>query len=251
MTRIVRFTACTLLAVLPFAMLGLVSPAAQAAPQAAIKCLMIGTGPHKEDGVLNDAIQDIKDHYPTVALTVTDTVEDLKYENLKNYQVLLVVQMKVENGNPPDYVKEGLDKFLKEGGGLVVTHFAVANLQEWRDSIDYLGAMWVNGKSTHGPYHQFRLDIKEKSHPILEGVKPFTTNDELYFNLLMRPDMHILMTANEERFGQTVAEPLLGTHMVYNARCVYFALGHDAASCQPPEFRKILVQSIEWAARKR
>lgn len=251
MARTIQSAASVLLAALLFLILQVVSPPAEAAPQAAIKCLMIGTGPHKEDGILNDAIQDIKEHYPSVALTVTDTVEDLKYENLKNYQVLLVVQIKVENGNPPDFVKESIDKFLKEGGGLVVTHFAVANVQEWRDSIDYLGAMWVSGKSTHGAYHQFRVDVKEESHPILEGVKSFTTNDELYYNLLMRPDMHILMTANEERFGQTVAEPMLATHMVYNARCVYFALGHDAESCKPPEFRKIIVQSIEWAAHKR
>jgi type 1 glutamine amidotransferase len=44
---------------------------------------------------------------------------------------------------------------------------------------------------------------------------------------------------------------MLATHYVYNARCVYFALGHDPASCQPPEFRKIVVQSIEWAACRR
>src|SRR5690606_35369025 len=172
-------------------------------------------------------------------------------ENLRNYDVLLMVQIKVEGGNPPDYVKEGIVQFLQEGGGLVVTHFAVANVQEWRDSIDIYGAMWVSGKSTHGPYHEFRVDIADEGHPIIEGVKPFITNDELYFNLLMRPDMHIIMTANEERFGHTVAEPMLATHYVHNARCVYFALGHDAVSTQPKEFRQILVQSVEWAACRR
>ena len=54
------------------------------------------------------------------------------------------------------------------------------------------------------------------------------------------------MTANQERFGHTVVEPILMTHYVYNARCVYFALGHDPASTQAPEFRKIIVQSVEW-----
>ena len=51
--------------------------------------------------------------------------------------------------------------------------------------------------------------------------------------------------------GHTVAEPMLVTHYVYNARCVYFALGHDAKSTSIPEYRQILAQSIEWAASRR
>lgn len=215
-----------------------------------VKCLLVGTGPHGE-AVMDDVLRDIKENYGSVAITVTENLEDLRLENLKNYDVLMLIQIKVENGQPPDFVKEGIVEFLKGGGGLVVTHYAVANVQEWRDSIDVFGAMWVGGKSTHGPYHEFRVDMVDEAHPIVEGVKPFTTNDELYFNLLMRPDMHIIMTANEERFGHTVAEPMLATHYVHNARCVYFALGHDPVSCQPREFRKILVQSIEWAACRR
>lgn len=228
----------------------LMAEPATAEEQVPVKCLMMGTGPHGEV-VMTDVIDDIKANYSSVALTVSENIEDLKIENLRNYDVLLMVQIKVEGGNPPDYVKEGIVQFLQEGGGLVVTHFAVANVQEWRDSIDIYGVMWVSGKSTHGPYHEFSVDIKDEAHPILEGVKPFTTNDELYFNLLMRPDMNVIMTADEERFGHTVAEPMLATHYVYNARCVYFALGHDVKSCEPPQFRQILVQSVEWAACRR
>ncbi len=200
---------------------------------------------------MQDAINGIKEKYPSVEITTTENMDDLKIENLKNYDVLFLLQLKAENGNPPDFVKQGIVDFLKGGGGLVVTHFAIANVQEWRDSIDIFGAMWVNGKSTHNPYHEFRVDVADETHPIVQGIKPFTTNDELYFNLLMRPDMRVIMTANEERAGHTVAEPMLATHYAYNARCVYFALGHDVKSTQPPEFRKIIVQSIEWAACRR
>lgn len=236
------------------ALLGILQGVAAAqetgAPLPPVKCLMMGSGPHGEV-VMPPVLDAIKIEYKTVEITASENIEDLKYENLKNYDVLALIQIKVEDGNPPDYVKEGILQFLKDGRGLVVTHFAVANVQNWRDSIDIYGAMWVSGKSTHGPYHEFRVDIKQEEHPILDGVKPFITNDELYFNLLMRPDMNVLMTGNEERFGHTVAEPLLCTHYVHNARCVYFALGHDAKSVAVPEYRKILVQSIEWAACRR
>ena len=218
-----------------------------------VKCLWIGLEPHGESGVLKDTLSDLETNYPTVDITTVEkeNLEALRYENLTKYDVLVVAQIKVENGNPPDFVKEGILQFLKEGGGLVVLHFAVANCQKWRDSIDIFGAMWVSGKSTHRPYHRFRVDMKDETHPIVKGIRPFITDDELYFNLLMRPDMHVIMTGNEERFGHTVAEPLLCTHYVHNARCVYFALGHNVKSCEPPEFRKILAQSIEWAACRR
>lgn len=220
------------------------------AGKAHVTCLMVGLGPHKEV-TMTEALEDIKAKYPSVSITATEDIEDLRIENLKKYEVLCLVQMKVEGGNPPDFVKEGILQFLKDGGGLVVTHFAVANVQEWRDSIDLFGAMWVGGKSTHDPYHEFRVDIADEGHPIIEGVKPFTTTDELYFNLLMRPDMHVILTADQERFGHTVKEPMLATHYVHNARCVYFALGHDVESVKVPAYKQILVQSIEWAACRR
>ncbi len=223
---------------------------AQPAAPGPVKCLWVGTAAHNEP-VMDDVLRDIGENYPSVAVTVTENIGDLTLDNLKQYDVLLLLQIKAENGDPPEEVKQGIAEFLKGGGGLVVLHFAVANVQQWRDSIDILGAMWVDGKSTHGPYHEFRVDVADETHPIVEGVKPFITNDELYFNLLMRPDMHVIMTANEERGGHTVAEPMLATHYYHNARCVYFALGHDVKSTEPPEFRKIIVQSIEWSACRR
>ncbi|MCB9769911.1 MAG: ThuA domain-containing protein [Candidatus Omnitrophica bacterium] len=232
----------------------ILAPTLSAAEEATpIKCLQIGLEPHGTANVWAEALAAIEADYPSVQITAvtSENLEALRYENLKQYDVLHVVQLKVENGDPPDFVKEGILQFLKEGGGLVVNHFAVANCQNWRDSIDIFGAMWVSGKSTHDPYHTFRMDIVDEAHPILEGVTPFTTDDELYFNLLMRPDMHVIMTADQERFGHTVPEPLLCTHYVHNARCVYFALGHDPKSCSNPMFPKIVVRSIEWAAKRR
>ncbi len=241
---------CLLPAVVLAASLACPVRAAAEDAKAPVKCLWAGMAAHK-DPTVEDALRDIKEHYPTVEITVTEDINDLKIENLKKYDVLALLQIKAEGGNPPDEVKQGIVEFLKGGGGLFVSHFAVANVQEWRDSIDIYGAMWVSGKSTHDAYHQFRVDVADEGHPIVEGVKPFVTNDELYFNLLMRPDMHVIMTADQERFGHTVQEPILMTHYFHNARCVYFALGHDIASTQAPEYRKIIVQSIEWAACRR
>ena len=180
------------------------SPMAFSIEKAPVKCLLIGKEPHGEAGILNETLKEIQEKYPSVEITAVekDKLDVLKFDNLKNYDVLMIEQVQVQDGNPPDFVKEGIVQFLKNGGGLVVSHFAVANMQNWRDSIHVLGSMWVNGKSTHNPKHLFRVDMKEEGHPILDGIKPFTTNDELYFNLLMRPDMHVIMTANEELFGQ-------------------------------------------------
>lgn len=224
-----------------------------AAAENPVKCLLVGKEPHGEAGILNDTVAYINEHFPTVQITAVekDNLDALKIDNLKNYDVLMLEQVQVPDGNPPEFVQQGIVEFLKNGGGMLVSHFAVANMQNWRDSIHILGSMWVNGKSTHFAAHEFRVDMKDEAHPIVEGVKPFVTFDELYYNLLMRPDMHVIMTANENLFGSLIAEPMLMTYYVYNARCVYFALGHDIKACSPPEFRKIIAQSIEWAACRR
>ena len=114
---------------------------------------MIGLEPHGDAGVYKETIANINKNFPTVEITAVekDNLESLRYENLKQYDVFMPAQIKVEEGNPPDYIKEGILRFLKEGGGLVVLHFAVANCQSWRDSIDIFGAMWVSGKSTAPP----------------------------------------------------------------------------------------------------
>ena len=159
---------------------------AQPEPPGPVKCLWVGKASHNEP-VMDDVLRDIGENYPSVAVTVTENIEDLNLDNLKKYDVLFLLQIKAEKGDPPEAMKQGIVDFLKGGGGLVVTHFAVANVQQWRDSIDIFGAMWVDGKSTHNPYHEFRVDITDETHPIVEGVRPFLTHDELYFNLLMRP----------------------------------------------------------------
>ena len=232
-----------------FATVALALPAA-AAEQEPVTCLMMGTASHRGD-TMTQVVADLHDRYPGLRITITTDLEDLRYENLSNYDVLCLNRLPVEEGDPPDYIKEGLVQFLQEGGGLVTSHFAVANAQNWRDSIHILGAMWVSGQTTHKPYREFQVHIEDQNHPIVEGIGPFTTNDELYYNLLTRPDAHVILSANEELFGDSIAYPMLTTHTIYGARSVYMVFGHDAQSTATPEYRQILAQSIEWAGGRR
>lgn len=221
-----------------------------AAAQDPVSCLMMGTASHRGD-TMTAVVADLEARDPSLDITITTDLEDLRYENLRDYDVLCLNRLPVEGGDPPEYLKESLVRFMMEGGGLVTSHFAVANAQNWRDSIHLLGAMWVNGLTTHKPYHQFQVNVEDGGHPILEGVGSFTTNDELYYNLLMRPDAHVLMSANEDLFGNSIAYPMLTTHSFYGGRAVYMVFGHDDQSVATPEYRRILKQSIEWAARRR
>jgi type 1 glutamine amidotransferase len=225
-----------------------------AAPAAAqddpVTCLMMGTASHRGD-TMTEVVADLHARYPGLRITITTDLEDLRYENLQNYDVLCLNRLPVEEGDPPDYIKESITQFLTEGGGLVASHFAVASVQNWRDSIHILGAMWVNGKTFHKPYREFQVNVEDANHPIVEGVDSFMTNDELYYNLLTRPDTNIVLSANEELFGDSIAYPMLATHTFYGARCVYMVFGHDAQSVATPEYRQILAQSIEWAAGRR
>jgi len=232
-------------AVLVFATAGTTTP-----QQEPLKVLMLGAASHGGD-TMTEVLKEVHERYPSLRVTVTENLEDLLLDNLKNYNVLCINRLRVQENNPPDFVKEGIVGFLKQGGGLVTTHFAVANAQNWRDSIHIFGGIWVTGKTTHKPYKEFEVQVKDANHPITKGIRVFKTTDELYYNMLMRPDVHVVLSANEELFGDSIAYPMLTTHTFYGGRVAWMVFGHDAKSAATPEFRQLLAQSLEWAGKRR
>ena len=108
------------------AMAALALPAA-AAQEEPVTCLMMGTASHRGD-TMTEVVRDLHERYPTLRITITEDLED-RYENLRNDDVLCLNRLPLEDGDPPDYIREGLVQFLQGGGGLVTTHFAVAQAQ--------------------------------------------------------------------------------------------------------------------------
>lgn len=88
------------------------------------------------------------------------------------------------------------------------------------------------------------------NHPICNGVKTFNTKDELWRNTKFPEGSKVLMTgfSSSKSGGNDTNEPILAVSDYVKGRCVNFMLGHDAKTMENPNFKKVLTQSVIWAA---
>jgi type 1 glutamine amidotransferase len=147
-----------------------------------------------------------------------------------------------------------------------------------------IGGVWSDQDpaSGHAPRHKFQVKIVDLKNPITEGLAAsFEADDELYHNIHMASDVHVLATAyddpcnkpepaadmvkdaNSQNTGGSHGtgtmphldmsptgrdEPVLWTTRYGKGRTFYTTLGHDVQAMQMPGFASTFVRGVEWAA---
>jgi type 1 glutamine amidotransferase len=197
--------------------------------------------------------------------------------------------------------EEALENFVHSGKGLVGVHGAnwafsgLVVLGENSRPTDILESPWVEFKqmiggvwsdktpaSGHAPRHKFQVKFVDRKDPITAGLaSEFEADDELYHNIHMAANVHILATAYDdprntpESAAATVSdtssqstasspargkmphldmnptgkdEPVLWTVHYGKGRTFYTALGHDVKAMEMPGFAITFVRGVEWAA---
>jgi uncharacterized protein len=135
------------------------------------------------------------------------------------------------------------------------------------NSAEYLrmlGSRFVN----HDEIRRFSVQIESPGHPIVSGVGDFEVEDELFelggdvsqfeaFTEAFRqrgwaedvvrlgsgplsPDVTVLASAEHR--------PLLYTRMFGRGRVHYNALGHDERTLRNTNYRRLVVQGVQWTA---
>ena len=175
--------------------------------------------------------------------------------------------------------RANLTTFLSRGGGLVVIHAgSVGNDTDWYKSI--IGGSWRQGttKWLEAPMHLYFTD---RSHPITRTASNWQMDDEIYYDMDLAPDAHVLATAytpkaidtggrgNREaqaRAAEAVAknkavniydiQPQLWTYerTLPSAPRPYRAFvsipGHLYVNFDRPNYRAILLRGIAWAGQR-
>src|SRR5882672_10000794 len=111
-------------------------------------------------------------------------------EQLRQTDVLIIHAADGASINGID--RTNFEAFLRNGGGLVVLHDGiVGNDPEWFKMV--AGGAWENGhaKWLEGEVGEYFVDSE---HPITRGVSNFDWNDEIYYELRMMPEAHVLAT---------------------------------------------------------
>jgi predicted dehydrogenase/type 1 glutamine amidotransferase len=137
--------------------------------------------------------------------------------------------------------EQGLLGFVRAGGGFVGIHSAADTFRGNPAFTDLLGGEFLH----HPEHHEFKVEIAKKDHYITTRVPDFSVYDEMYHLQKFDPARSTVLA---HTFWQGKAHPMAYTHPYGQGRVAYLANGHFLQTWKHPEFRKLLLRSIAWAA---
>lgn len=204
-------------------------------------------------------IKEIMESDSTIVVTITRNPERLAALDKETFDFLILNYCNWEDPEGlSEAAKNGLIRYLDQGGGLMVLHFAngafhfslpKAESSDWPEYRKIVHQVWDHtGESTHDDYGEFEVHIKDSDHYITGGISNFITEDELYFNQVGEEDLEPLYTAVSKK--SLKKEPLAWAYTYKNARVFQSLLGHGAISYQPHEYREILMNAAFWVCRE-
>lgn len=147
-----------------------------------------------------------------------------------------------------------IDAYAKRGGGFVVIH--AANVAGGDASADYyrdlIGGSWRQ-KVTRWREGQIELNFVDKTHVITQGIADFGMKDEIYYDMDLRSDIHVLATSPtpKKQDDAFVAQPQIWTYEKPNAqRAFVFIPGHSYVNFSRPDVSRLILRGIVWAAKR-
>jgi type 1 glutamine amidotransferase/cytochrome c551/c552 len=197
---------------------------------------------------------------PRIRVNVTENVEDLGVDKIREFDLLVFNYCNWEKPGLSDQAKVGFTRFLSDGGGLILVHFANgafhsslpgAEDSDWPEYRKICRRVWdhAEGKSGHDAYGTFTVEIHDKKHPITRGMKDFETIDELYFRQQGTEPIEILATARSKVTGKD--EPMAFVYQYGKGRVMQTVLGHAAESLQVEGVAELMRRSAAWIAGRK
>jgi type 1 glutamine amidotransferase len=209
------------------------------------------------------AIKKLLEREERITVDVSNDIEDLAKKKLSEYDV--IVQNYCNWHDPKglsELGKRALVKYLDNGGGLLVIHFAngafhlslpKARESDWPEYRAMVRRVWDHeGKgdqrSGHDAFGKFTVEITKSKHAITAGLKAFEVEDELYFNQAGKEKIEPLLTARSKVTKKD--EPLAFAYEYSKGRVFQILLGHSEKTYDTYEPREILRRAAAWAARR-
>jgi type 1 glutamine amidotransferase len=186
----------------------------------------------------------------------------------------------VMNYDAPDWpagLRERFEKYVSDGGGLVIVHASdnafpnwaafneMAGIGGWRSRNENAGPYWYiqDGKlvsdpaagpaGMHGNRLPYQVMTHTGEHPIMRGLPPVWMHaaDELYGKLRgPGKNMTVLATAHSDpqNKGTGHEEPMLVVLHYGKGRIFHTVMGHDVYALSCVGFTTTFQRGAEWAA---
>ncbi len=190
-----------------------------------------------------------------IHMDVTKDPADLYEYDLSDYALILLNYCNWQDSvGLGEKARESFTDFLKNGGGLVVVHFAngawhyslpEAGSSDWPEYRNIVPRVWDHhGESGHDKYGPFTVESTAIDHPITAGITSFETTDELYFRQAGDIPIVPLLQAKSQVTG--AYEPLAWTHQYGEGKVFQILLGHSVESLSTPEVQTIIQRGAVW-----
>ena len=176
---------------------------------------------------------------------VLDDPYRLEATDLFKHDVVFLHFNNWEKPDPSDKSKADLKKFVEQGGGLFVLHFASGAFSNWTEFPALAGKIW-DRKNTHDPRGPFQVRIVNADHPISQGLTVFDTDDELYTGLTGAKPVELLAAAKSKMTQSD--QPMAFVHTLGKGRIFHTPLGHDVRAIQMPGTAELIRRGCAWVA---
>ena len=176
-------------------------------------------------------------------LQVTEDASALTSDGVEVLDALVFNTLRINELALAEDEQAALKRLVGEGMGFVCLHISCCLPEGWPEYHDMTGGGWIMGTSTHPPYGQFEVNVKNGAHPCAEGIGEFVTNDELYTKIGWKPGNDVFLTADLE--GETY--PMAWTRSYGDGRVFNTVLGHNGLSFRTPEVQRLVLNGIQWA----
>ena len=185
---------------------------------------------------------------------IADTVSkagDIEADFSRDYEILAnrldaydSVLFYTDVGELTDAQENGLLTYVKRGGGFFGLHTAAASFHNAKGYHEMLNSFLPG----HSKYMDFTVNIIDVDHEITRGLADFVVTDELYY-VRHDPSMsHHLMQAYDPTCDET--HVMAFRHTYGDGRVFYFALGHDMAARENPNFQEIIRSGVLWVGKR-
>lgn len=243
---------CWILAIASVAFFVSSLAAQQPAAPAEIRVLLT-TGGH---GFQAEPFYSMFDAMPGIEYTKAELPKDadlLKPALEEEYDVIVMYDM--VRGITPEQQK-AFQKLLERGIGVVSLHHNLGAHRDWDEFRKIIGGKFILEPTTidgreypktpwsHG--EDLEITVTDADHPITKGVDHFEIHDETYGRFYTAPGIHVLLKTDHPKNNPEVA----WTTSYGKSPVFYLMLGHDGKAYGNPNFARLVLQGIRWAASR-
>ncbi len=194
------------------------------------------------------ALKKVLEQDPRIRARIVEDPAVLASPKLDLWDAVVIHFMDWEIPGPGPEARENLRRYVAAGHGLALTHFACGawDNHEWPEFRRLAGRVWDPKLRGHDPHGTFRVEIADPDHPIVKGMQPFETVDELYTCLAGEVPIHVVAKATSK--VDHLDYPMAFVLPYGQGRVFHCVLGHDARAYVSPGVGELLRRGLAWAA---